>query len=225
MVDTEIIAVHGWAFDHHIWENLRQHLPEELNWLAWDRGYFQEPIDTDFSDDSTQKVLITHSLGLHLLKSTWIDQADTLIIISGFREFHPGTPQYRKRSKAVLQNMLRELQKNPASVLEKFYEQCYKPKDSAPPLHDQKSWDTNLLITDLDLLNTSQLGNNVKSIPEVSVLHGTDDNIVPHTKGRELFNYFGDKATYYEIRNAGHSLPDTHAATCSNFIEPILNSR
>lgn len=225
MIDTEIIAVHGWAFDRHIWGNLQAQLPEELTWIPWDRGYFYEPIEAQFTARSNKKVLMTHSFGLHLLKTDLIEKADMLIVISGFRDFHPGTPQYRKRSKAVIQSMLRELNNNPGEVLQKFYRQCYKPTDSPSPINGQKKWNTKLLIEDLDVLNTIQLGNKVKVIPQVCILHGTDDNIVPHTKGRELFNFFGEEANYYEIRNAGHSLPDTQAKMCSNFIEPLMNDR
>jgi len=223
MIDTEIIAVHGWAFDRHIWKNLQNQLPEVLTWISWDRGYFHEPIEAQFTTRSSKKVLMAHSFGLHLLKPIWIEKADMLVVISGFRDFHPGTPQYRKRSKAVIQSMLRELNENPAEVLKKFYGQCYKPKEPPSPFNEQKNKDMKLLIEDLDLLNMSQLGNKIKSIPEVCILHGTDDNIVPHTKGRELFNFFGEEANYYEIRNAGHSLPDTQATMCSNFIEPLIN--
>lgn len=225
MVDTEIIALHGWAFDRHIWDNFEQRLPDTLHWVPWDRGYFHEPIDAEFSAAATRKVIITHSFGLHQLKTEWISQTDILVIISGFRDFHPGTPQYRKRSKAIIASMQRELKNDPVAVLNKFYEQCYSPDDAPITFSTQNRWDNELLIKDLDDLNTAQLGKAILSIPEVCILHGTADHVVPHTKGRELFNYLGDNTSYYEIRNAGHSLPETHATICSNFIEPILFNR
>ena len=206
---AEILPVHGWGFDETFWNALGNEISDEYSILKWRRGYFSDAVHNDFSGNADLNVLIAHSFGAHLLSHSWLEKADLLIIISGFLTFHPGTPQFRKRSRAVLKSMIEKLNESTEEVL------------SEPPSNHNKE----VLMKDLNALNHAKLNMEaLQKVPNICIIHGTSDRIVPNMKGRELFRQLGEQAKYYEIKKTGHALPVTDAKTCWKFIAPEIDA-
>jgi len=220
---VEILPVHGWGFDHTVWNKFRNFAQYYISMLAWDRGYFGEAKHTDFSGNANVNVLFAHSFGCHLMAKSWLEQADLLVILGGFITFHPGTPQFRKRSRAVLKSMREKLNENTKEVLLDFYENCFAPHSCE--LQPCDNFNKDMLMRDLNALDHANLNLELlQKVPTICIIHGTEDRIVPHVKGRELFRQLGDDAKYYEIKNTGHALPVTDTKRCWQFIEPEIEA-
>lgn len=223
MADTEIITYHGWGFDAECWQRLQSLFPDSIKWKNFDRGYFNDPDSPSFSKESNYKVTITHSFGLHQCGDDMLQRADLVLIISGFLHFHPKAAQFRRRSKLVLREMINQFEEEPEKVLKTFYRNVFHPqKTFGLP---NKEINHSLLIEDLKLLDRSEISlPMLKKTGRICIFQGADDAIVPKEKGRGLFEQFGDKAQYFELKKAGHALPLTHAPRCMEILNPMITS-
>lgn len=218
---TEIITYHGWGFDSRIWQALETGSSGQAEWHHFDRGYFGEDRKPAFSGRDVDKVVITHSFGLHMCPDSVMAEADLLVVFSGFLSFHPAAAQFRRRSKQVVSEMISQFESDPEKVLNVFYRNVFHPQ-KVYDLPDSPM-DADLLLKDLRLLDEQE-----RAMPPVSeqarvlIFHGSDDAIVPKGKGRTLYEQFGEQARYFEIRQAGHALPVTEASRCWQLIEPHL---
>lgn len=216
--DLEVIAIHGWAFDRNCWKGWRDLLPANTDFSCYDRGYFSHPFSTGFNGNRRRRILLLHSFGLHICDRELLESADLVAVFGGFRMFHPVTAQFRRRSRLILQRMKQKLPEQPDVVLNEFWRNTYYPVE--PPRIDHVNQNVGLLLEDLELLGRSEL--DIKCIgiaKKFCILHGSKDRIVPKAKGRELFNLLYDRASYLEVKNAGHALPMTHSDQCWSFIK------
>ena len=221
MSDTEAIAYHGWGFDAECWQQLQTGFPDEITWKNFNRGYFGNKNAPAFSDMSAFKVVATHSFGLHHCPPNQLKEADLVIIIAGFLHFHPKAAQFRRRSKLVLNEMISRFEKEPHNVLKTFYRNVFHPRKTFTV--PNKELNHSLLLDDLIRLNEADISlPELKKSASVCIFQGTDDAIVPKEKSRGLFERFGKKAQYFEIKNAGHALPITHASKCREILKPML---
>lgn len=220
MTDCQFIAFHGWGFAGSDWQDWKDKLSEYGTFQFYDRGYFTGPKEITLSSDSLT-VLISHSFGLHFIEQSLFDQADLLIINSGFLYFHPYTAQYKRRSRLIIQEMINNLEVKPEEVLQEFYENSYAPQNfSGREIEDLNH---KLLIDDLQKLQSSEMDTQLlKKVGKICILHGSDDRIVPKRKGREIYTQFGEKSRYFEVKGAGHALPFTHYQQCLDFIIPEI---
>lgn len=222
MNSVQIIAYHGWGFSAGCWDPWRGRLADEANFRAWDRGYFGNPRSPEFGEEGL-RVLLTHSLGLHLVPKSRFAEADLLVVVSGFRTFHPKAAQFRRRSRQVLRQMIRRFGEEPEMVLKKFYRNTWHP--APPPEMELEGMNRKLLRSDLRRLNGSEReANLLAEAGGVCIFHGTDDIIVPNSKGRDLHGRLEERSRYFEIRNAGHALPFTHPGKCVEMLLPELEA-
>lgn len=221
MADCQFVAFHGWAFDRKFWKPWSRKLSEYGTFQASDRGYFGDPHKVSLDNEGGPVILITHSLGLHFIDKPMFEQADLLIITGGFLYFHPYAAQYKRRSRLVVQEMMNELEVNPEKVLHRFYQNSYAPE----PIPNIAFTDIHieLLLNDLRLLQESEMDVEwLKKANKVCILHGSDDQIVPYKKGRQIYNQLQEYSQYFEIKNAGHALPYTHTRQCLEFVIPEI---
>lgn len=221
MNKVEIIAYHGWGFDRSVWSGMSALTGENQEWKNFDRGYFNQPKSPEFSGKNQKNVLITHSFGLHLCEKSFFEDADLLVIISGFLTFHPQLAQFRRRSKMVLNEMLSRFSDQPENVLKAFYRNVFHPERS----YDlpQSDFNQDLLLKDLRWLDRADRSlADLNKSAKVCIFQGADDAIVPKEKGRALHEQFGEQSKYYEIKNSGHALPVTHAQKCWDLIVPEI---
>lgn len=227
---AEVLAYHGWGFDHSCWQGWQTWLEEQACCLkAADRGYFGASKLVNFTSDI--KILFVHSYGLHWCPVEQFNQADVLVIFSSFCAFHPEQPpSLKKRSQTTIQQMLGQLSsdetsdstRDPRLMLQKFQTRSYHPVAWHGPIPELLNIEK--LRQDLQQLNRAAIDLALlRSVPQVVILHGSADRIVSPAKGKALAAQL--KCPYFEIPAAGHALPFTHTAHCQAILQAILNQR
>tara|TARA_B100001057_G_scaffold42014_1_gene37625 strand:- start:226 stop:918 length:693 start_codon:yes stop_codon:yes gene_type:complete len=125
----QVIAAHGWAEDASIWRTWKRDFEAHgWQWQSADRGYGGQPwLRPSWSGQAGQRLVICHSLGLHLLTPSTLAAAQAIVILGGFAAFVPpgasGRPQARAlRSMADLFGTPEE-----GAMLRKFVDRCASP--------------------------------------------------------------------------------------------------
>jgi pimeloyl-[acyl-carrier protein] methyl ester esterase len=207
----EVIFQHGWAFDSSSWDKWKSLFSSTSQIKANDRGYFGEQQNHIFEITNSFKIIICHSLGLHLLSKELLESCDLLMIFGGFFHFHPSSTKENRRSKLVLKRMIKQLEKNPESVLQNFYQNVFFPQ----PYQNQPQIISNFeqLKSDLILLDESYFElENFEGVNQVLIFHGEQDQIVPFTLGKELS--IKTNFLLHSFPEEGHALPFTDAQQC-----------
>ncbi len=214
----EVIAWHGWAFDASCWQGWDRFF-KDADFRTFEKGYYSgKAVFPEFNPESEYRILLAHSMGLHQLPESEIAKSDLLVIFGGFLSFHPQSPQFKRRSRQVLEQMISRLKEDPQKVLDDFYKNAFYPQNSweVPDAPDEPS----RLIEDLYRLKEEEItAERLKKANKICILHGFDDSIVPRSKGRQLYEELQDKAKYFEVKHTGHALPFTHSEQCWSFIK------
>jgi TAP-like protein len=235
---AEMLAQHGWAYESSVWDCWREFLPEGWQFSAFDRGYFlsQEQknagklrqaalpawngvgiSDRSLSSRSCDwelKILTAHSFGLHCLPFELIQDADLLVIIGGFEEFHASE---KAVSRKAIQRMLVRLASDYRAVLSDFYSASFAVSGNVPAVVSMdydRTCDLDLLSADLRQLDTGRVSiDNLRLAKSMLILHGEQDSIVPVERARSLHERLpGSRLSLH--RSAGHALPFTHPEWC-----------
>lgn len=219
--NIEVYFLHGWGFDSAIWNDWLFCVNQNVITYVFDRGYFKnkkQNFELNFSARS--KIVIAHSFGLHYLSAKDFSQINTLILISSFCYFHEYAAN-PKLSYKQIDLMKQKLVNDPAGVLCNFYSRCgLKEYSVNPPLIN-----TQLLYDDLIELNRHQVDRaSVKSIPNVILLHGVQDNIVIKDHSNGLHDVLLNSSVFIS-ESEGHALPLTNPDWCINMIESGLNKK
>ena len=91
----QLIAMHGWAGDSHGWAPWHQACQARgWSWQSGDRGYGSlsqaEPHWNEEPPKASQRrVVIAHSMGVHLLPAEVLSQADAVVLLASFGRFIP----------------------------------------------------------------------------------------------------------------------------------------
>lgn len=223
--NIEILVYPGWGFDADTWEIWDAFLKPDYKIEKFNPGYFNPRKKVTFSGlHNRLNIIFAHSFGLLQCPPEQLRDADLLVVFNGFIQFHPVAAQYRRRSKLVVKQMISKLKEKPRRVVKDFHNNCYHPE----PVDERiirDSLNREQLLEDLKRLHSEKLNMEVlRYIPNVCILHGSEDAIVPKQKGRELYNNLPVTGRYYEVREAGHALPFTHTKTCWSFIKPIIEN-
>lgn len=208
-----IIAYHGWGFAADCWAGWQRTMEQQgCRFQAFDRGYFGQAVTPDFAVSDFPRIIWAHSYGLHLCPVEQLQQADRLVLFGSFRDFHPVSLQ-RRRSEQMLQQMIERFVEEPQLVLNRFKTKSYHPVSWSEE-NQELSLNTDLLLHDLRALNDCSLDLDLlRSLPQIGVLHGTADRIVPVAKSAELAAAL-PHSQFFEIADAGHALPFTHPQLC-----------
>jgi pimeloyl-ACP methyl ester carboxylesterase len=217
MADMEIILQHGWAIDSAMWSQWKEsaaRIDLKVNFKFAERGYFSLPsIQPVFSGEDKLKVLVVHSLGLHLVSEGQIESSDLLVIVGGFSNFHDGSERESKVSRISVQRMLHKLPLSSDQVIADFYARCGFPSDL---LHRDMALPKNLslIFEDLELLNQSKFNPDWFVLPkDVLILHGENDAIAPVRHARRLTEI--SKRSSIQIHKDGnHALPYLDPSWC-----------
>lgn len=136
----DVIAMHGWGRDARTWESWRRATePLGWRWQTGERGYGILPPQVPvWSADAgkTPRLVITRSLGTHMLPAEVLQQADTVVLLASFATFAPQGREGR-RTRAALAGMAACLadEVRARSMLEAFTEKMAAPQstESLPP--------------------------------------------------------------------------------------------
>ncbi len=198
------------------------------NWRpdCLERGYFQGP---KTSGARTHQIVVAHSLGVHFINAQQISSADLLVIIAGFEQFHLSE---KASSCRTVRRMLARISDDPDGTLNDFYAACFGdaatdgPSYDLPQMRDQAKANLGLLREDLQFLDTHHLDLDVfAAAPQILILHGQNDRIVPVEHAHMLHEKLTNSALVIHPQ-AGHALPFTESLWCirkilEHIVEPI----
>ncbi|MGK7938996.1 MAG: alpha/beta fold hydrolase, partial [Crocosphaera sp.] len=217
----EIIAYHGWGFDRNCWKKWQKILSSNFQFQTYDRGYFKHENFPEFEHNHLKKIIFAHSFGLHLCPLEQLKKTNILILFNSFAEFHPENDKQRKRSKYALKLMINEFKNNPQTVLKSFYKKSYYPFPSIYPNNKDKNREK--LEQDLNFLDTSKLDINIlKKIPKIYMIQGSKDKIVSVSSAQEFYKKLNQNSQYYQIQDAGHTLPFSNIKSCLFIVNQVL---
>ncbi len=221
----EVVLQHGWALDSTMWsrwaEIARQFEPT-INIKVAERGYFSTPsMQPTFTESVSLKILIVHSLGLHLASRLLFEKANLLVIISGFANFHDGTEKESRLSQIAVRRMLQKLDREPVQVVEDFYHKCGLPIEYGIEKSAQLK-NLPLLKGDLELLHRSSINSELLRLPsEILILHGEQDAIAPPYHAMRL-REVGMRGAVEVHKQATHALPYEQPSWCFEQIQKSL---
>lgn len=189
----QLIAMHGWAGDQRGWQQFAAAAAARgWSWTSAERGYGPLAPLMPAWQSQGQRVLVVHSMGLHLLPESLLAQAEAVVLLASFARFVPDGPAGR-RLRAALSGMEQALQEGEAeAMLQSFFEQAAAPQawDPAAPWigDDPISPDARLLLLeDLRLLgSTMGLPPAFPATARVLIVEAGGDRIVVPEAQREL---------------------------------------
>lgn len=230
---VELILQHGWGFDARVWNAWLRPLagmhPSVLIHVG-ERGYYgAQSLTPHFIDSGALKVLVTHSLGLHLIPRHCLAQADILFMCGSFLSFHPDDQLSNRRSKRIVRNIRQKLAVTPYTVLSDFLKLCYTSDDDSRLLplatvQQEEHLDLDRLTCDLDILDRCDLFGevtNIRSDARICVMHGTADHVVSPDKAIEIAELLRQTKLAL-IEQGSHALPLTHTAVCIETLREAL---
>jgi pimeloyl-[acyl-carrier protein] methyl ester esterase len=113
---VQVIAMHGWAGEAGNWDPWRQaSAPMGWRWSCGERGYGgKTPLSPRWSG-AGRRVLLSHSMGVHLLEEEVLAAAEAVVLLAGFGRFVPPGPEGR-RLRTALAGMAAELADGPGEA-------------------------------------------------------------------------------------------------------------
>jgi len=108
-----VIAMHGWSGTAAGWEPWRQEAQARgWQWRSGERGYGTAPPFLPAWHSEGLRVLITHSMGAHLLPPALLAAAERVVLLAGFGRFVPPGREGRQL-RAALAGMAAALAEGP----------------------------------------------------------------------------------------------------------------
>ncbi len=233
---NQVIAIHGWYSDSNYWSSWKKQF--QFNgwvWYNFERGYgYIEPSEPVWKlskekcfDQNNRKLVICHSLGLHLVPNLILKQASHIILLNSFSRFIPHGRESRSVKKALegMQNQIGKSTEN--QMLFKFAKKANKPFTKEESL--TKKFKSGLSIdgreklkTDLDLLmKTSKLPSGFNKRAKVLLINGEKDEILCMSNKsqllEELNNYLDQEPINWTLEDEGHFIKHP------NLINDVIN--
>lgn len=207
--------MHGWAGDQRGWAPFAAAAERRgWSWRSGERGYGSLPAAMPCWQGQGRRVLVVHSLGLHLLPADVLAAADTAVLLASFGRFVPEGAAGRGLRQA-LAAMAGQLQDGRAEtmVLE-FLRRAAAPEDADPaglgiggqtlqPQGRQR------LLDDLALLESRvDLPESFPRQARVLIVEASGDQIVV-PQARQLLREALPQADVLRLGQAGHCLLQT----------------
>jgi len=212
---ASIVLVHGWGFDHHVWDDVRARLSTAHHVECVDFGFFGAVAPAP--SFSQPVIAVGHSLGA----CWWLTQSPIpwrrLLLINGFPRFTEAADYSPAVAPRVLARMRTQFGRDPQAVLDEFRTFC-----GAPPA--PATFDAARLAAGLDwLAQWDGRARLAERVADIRALAGGNDPIVPAAMSRAaLAGLPADHLAYADA--AGHVLPLTAPALCAEWIEKIAAS-
>ena len=215
---TQIFAVHGWAGHAEQWTYWRR-LMEQRQWSVqvMERGYGNNaPTRPSWTNKAGPRVVIAHSLGLHVLPSPLLQEATALVLLGCFTAFVPEGRNGRS-TQAGLTGMRAALgSEGEGPMLERFFQRAIQPLSpgACPPsplLKGLSSEGRQRLDDDLVLLETCRtLPRGWPSQARVLVIQGEQDAVMHPSSHQQLLDQLGSQVErVHRGPDWGHALITT----------------
>ena len=208
-----IVLVHGWGFDHGVWNEVRTRLSAAHRVETLDFGFFGAPRQPKVGAGETV-IAVGHSLGA----CWWLTQSPIpwrrLLLINGFPRFTEAADYAPAVAPRVLARMRKTFAQQPAEVLAEFRAFCGAP--AAPA-----GFDAERLAAGLDWLATWDGRGVMRSrAGAIWALAGNNDPIVPAGMSRAALACLPpEHLGFADV--AGHVLPLTAPELCAAWIERL----
>jgi len=209
--------MHGWASDAHCWTPwILATKDQAWIWDCGERGYGQfAPHHVSWPSEAPpgcRRLVITHSLGVHLLPPEVLASADTIVLLASFAAFVPPDRPGR-RVRAALQGMAAKLgsQDEAARMLEKFLANAAYPEPAGlmPPGPLDSQLNLERLRDDLGVLSECRgLPKGFPSNARVLIVEAGEDRIV-EPAARAMLREELPAADVVRLPYAGHALLQT----------------
>ena len=206
-----IVLAHGWGFDHHVWNAVRERLAPSHRVECIDFGFFGAvPLLPTFPEPV---IAVGHSLGA----CWWLTQATfpwrRLLSINGFPRFTEAADYVPAVAPRVLARMRKQFALTPAAVLAEFRSFC--GASTAPAEFDAAG-----LAAGLDWLAAWDGRKRLaERAADIFALASRNDPIVPAGMSQAAFAVLGDRLAFGDV--AGHVLPLAAPDFCAEWIERI----
>ena len=227
---NQIISQHGWGLDQSMWNKVKEEFIRQ-NWIWQDnnRGYYSDPhVKVNWIKDDSEnnkKVVICHSLGIHLIGKEILREASHIVLINSFYNFIPSNNE----SKITMRTLLRMEKKiNSGEVrfmLEEFISRSFMPNQvdiKFKSIFNLNSKQINLkrLLKDFQKLYFQPSKFDLFSEhAEVLIIKSKNDFILKEYAFNEFINLLNNsqinKPKLVQIENQGHIIDN-------NCIENIL---
>lgn len=208
----QLIAMHGWAGDQRGWAAFAAAAAAQgWSWRNGERGYGGLPPVMHGWEAGGRRVVVVHSLGLHLLPAELLAQAEGVVVLASFGRFVPEGAAGR-RLRTALAGMEQALAGDGAdAMLREFMGQAADPTPVDPAtlgIADQpvSAAGRALLQADLELLErTDGLPDAFPRGARVLLVEaGRDRIVVP--EARQLLREALPDADLLHLAGAGHCL-------------------
>lgn len=222
---VECIAFHGWCLDASFWDPLMKELPNNFQMKAADRGYFAESNIPSFTNNPfTCKMLLVHSFGLHWCPVDLLRKADIIVLTGSFLSFLSDDKREEKAELKALKKMIARFKIEPGVVLQNFYAKAFYPLKEYTFEADSVMNHT-LLLDDLNRMMKNEFNTHEHLLSkDLSIIHGTADQIVSVTKARKMKEALPSVSSYFELSDVGHLLPISDNKLCANKIEQSVKN-
>ena len=212
---NQAITMHGWAGDASNWRHWREELMAAgWHWSDGERGYGDLPPRVPhWHPEPGRRLLIAHSLGLHLLNDSVIETATDVVLLGSFGRFVP-SGRAGRAIRAGLAGMAAALgSSEETGMLERFLARAAQPLplSALPPsplLGGVTAAGRSRLAADLNLLQEcSELPAAFPADARVLVVQGELDAIVPASSQQELTAALpGARIEIVALPDWGHAL-------------------
>ena len=216
---NQIISQHGWGLDQSMWNKVKEEFIRQ-NWIWQDnnRGYYSDPhVKVNWIKDDSEnnkKVVICHSLGIHLIGKEILREASHIVLINSFYNFIPSNNE----SKITMRTLLRMEKKiNSGEVrfmLEEFISRSFMPNQvdiKFKSIFNLNSKQINLksLLKDFQKLYLQHsIFDLFSEHAEVLIIKSKNDFILKEYAFNEFINLLNNsqinKPKLVQIENQGH---------------------
>ena len=234
---NQIISQHGWAFDSSFWTELKN-ICIKNNWIWKDneRGYFNKksvsPKWVNNNSLNKKKVIMVHSLGIHLIDKNILLNASHAIFINSFYNFIPDNKD-RKLIARTLEIMKKKLNnKEIKLMLNEFYKNSFFPIEIN--LNYQKNISNKFENANISLLKKDFNKLNINGKPphlfvskdcKVLIIKSINDRILNHNSSESFIELMIkrqiQKPEILELENQGHIIKNYKIF---NFIDNWINN-
>ena len=232
---NQIISQHGWAFDSSVWKELKN-IYIDNNWIWEDneRGYFNKksvsPKWVNNNSLNKKRVIIIHSLGIHLIDKNILLKASHAIFINSFYNFIPDSKD-RKLISRSLEIMKKKLNnKEIKLMLYEFYKNSFFPIEIN--LNYKKTISSKFENANISLLKSDFNKLSISDKPpllvskdcNVLIIKSINDQILNHNSSESFIELMSkrqiQKPKILELENQGHIINNYKIF---NFIDNWIN--
>ena len=229
----QIITQHGWGLDQNFWGIYKLEFQRNnWNWQDNDRGYFSKnPTESKWitnKSDKQTKMILCHSLGLHLIQKKLFKEATHIVFINSFNNFLP----LGKKRNLILRSLKRMENKISKSetedILKEFIDRSFRPNYLNADFKNNfyrnlKNLNKSLLLEDLKKLYTDGIFPEIISKNcKIIFIRSENDLILDKDSSNNFLEFlrkiFANNLTLIELPDQGHCL------TNFNLYETINNS-